>query len=288
MIQSMTGFGKADFENENLKIEAEIKSLNSKLFDFKIKIPNLPAEHELGIRNILSKYLTRGKIDCSVKVELKNSKGRFKISEEVFDKYYNQLSELSLKYGKSINDVDFFRVLMPLPETIESYEPEMDEVWSYVYNTVEEAAKKLIEFRIQEGDATKTEFLVSIERIKKCLSEVQLYEQERIDTMRMKLKQTLEENQLNAESERFESEIIYYIEKFDVNEEKSRLANHLKYFTTTIEEEAAGKKLNFISQEMGREINTLGSKANHFEIQKLVVIMKDELEKIKEQVLNVL
>lgn len=177
---------------------------------------------------------------------------------------------------------------MNFPEVIESDETVNEEVWNYVYEAVEKALQDFDNFRLQEGKATEKVFLNSIDNIAKNLSIVPKFEQERIDNLKNKIRTSLEESQLSVDNDRFESEIIYYIEKFDINEEKSRLKNHLKYFKETIEEEASGKKLNFIAQEMGREINTLGSKANHFEIQKLVVSMKDELEKIKEQVLNVL
>lgn len=284
----MTGFGKAEFENENFKIEVEVKSLNSKVFDFKIKFPNVPAEKEMHIRNIVSQKAIRGKIDCNIKLDVKENSGKFKINEQVFDKYFKQFSLLNKKYGTFVEEVNFYQILMNFPEVIESDETVNEEVWNYVYEAVEKALQDFDNFRLQEGKATEKVFLNSIDNIAKNLSIVPKFEQERIDNLKNKIRTSLEESQLSVDNDRFESEIIYYIEKFDINEEKSRLKNHLKYFKETIEEEASGKKLNFIAQEMGREINTLGSKANHFEIQKLVVSMKDELEKIKEQVLNVL
>ncbi len=288
MIKSMTGFGKAEFENDNVKIEVQIKSLNSKVLDLKIKFPNIPAENELKIRNIISAEVSRGKIDCEIKLQPKGNEGKFKINDKIFDKYYKQFISLNKKYGTFVEEVNFYQILMNLPEVIESEEIEISEIWETIYNAVKEAVKNLNEFREQEGQATKKVFLNSIEAIKQHLNTVPNFENERIETMRQKLHKALKDNKLDIDNERFESEIIYYIEKFDINEEKVRLANHLKYFLETLEQENTGKKLNFITQEMGREINTMGSKANNFEIQKLVVAMKDELEKIKEQILNIL
>ena len=288
MVKSMTGFGKAEFENDNVKIEVEIKSLNSKTFDFKIKFPNVSAENEMYIRNMVSKKVIRGKIDCNIKVDMKDNAGKFKINEKIFDKYYKQFISLNKKYGTFVEEVNFYQILMNFPEVIESDETVKQEVWNYIYETVEKALEDFDNFRSQEGKATEKVFLTSIEKIDENLNKVYEFEQERIDNLKNKMRTSLEESQLSIDNDRFESEIIYYIEKFDINEEKSRLKNHLKYFKQTLNEEGSGKKLNFITQEMGREINTLGSKANHFEIQKLVVGMKDELEKIKEQVLNIL
>lgn len=288
MLQSMTGFGKADLENDSLKIEVEIKSLNSKGFDLKIKFPNIPAEQEMKIRNILSKKLIRGKIDCNVKVEYKANQGKYKINEKIFDKYYKQFSKIAKKYGKFPEEVNAYEILMSLPEIIESQDFETSEMWDLVIETIEKATENLINFRKQEGEATKKDLLNNVNKINELLLKVPEFEQDRINNIKNKLKTALEENKLNINSERFESELIYYLEKFDINEEKIRLANHIKYFKETILEANSGKKLNFIGQEMGREINTMGSKANHFEIQRLVVSMKDELERIKEQVLNIL
>lgn len=284
----MTGYGKAEFENEKVKIEVEIKSLNSKGFDFKIKFPNIPADKEMYIRNLVSKKAIRGKIDCTIKVEAKNNEGKFKINENVFDKYYNQFNALNKKYGTFVEEVNFYQILMNLPEVIENNDVETEEFWPFVFSTIGKALESFNQFRLQEGKATNEVIVNSANNIQQLLNKVPDFEQQRIDNLKNKLKTSLDDSKLSVDSDRFESEIIYYIEKFDINEEKVRLSNHLKYFGETLNEEASGKKLNFITQEMGREINTLGSKANHFEIQKLVVGMKDELEKIKEQVLNIL
>lgn len=288
MIKSMTGFGRAILENDKLKVEVEIKSLNSKIFDLKIKFAEMTAFQEMEIRNILSKKLVRGKVDCNIKLDLKTNVGSFSINDNVFDKYYKEFSKLNKKYGTFVEEVNFYQILMNLPEVVENKEPETEEFWDSIKNTIEKAADKLDEFRHQEGKATKEHFKSCLNNIDENLKKVLEFEQERVENMRKKLKIALEENKLNVNSDRFESELIYYIEKFDINEEKIRLANHLKYFQETMQEANSGKKLNFITQEIGREINTMGSKANHFQIQRLVVSMKDELEKIKEQVLNVI
>ena len=283
----MTGFGKANLENDSIKIEVEIKSLNSKGFDLKIKFPNISAEQEMKMRKIISEKLFRGKIDCFVKVEYKQNQGNYQINEKIFDKYYSQFSGITKKYGKFPEEVNVFEILMKLPEVIENQKYESPEMWELIYETIEKATQNLIEFRNQEGKATEEDLLNNIEKINDNLLKIPEFEQERIEKLRNKLEKALEDNKLNVNSEKFESELVYYIEKFDINEEKIRLSNHLKYFKETIKEQKSGKKLNFISQEMGREINTLGSKAHHFEIQKFVVGMKDELEKIKEQILNI-
>ncbi len=288
MLQSMTGYGKAIFENENQKIEIEIKSLNSKTLDLKIKYPNITGEQEMFIRNIISEKLNHGKIDCNINVICKNNKGKFKINENVFDKYYNQINKVLEKYDEFSDKNSIYQSLLLLPEIIESEEQETEDSWIQTEKTFNIAMEKIIKFRKQEGEAIAKSLLISLEKISFFLTEVPDYELERTDGLKQKLRKLFEENQLLIDSDRLESEMIYYIEKFDISEEKSRLANHLKYFKETMKEEFCGKKLSFISQEMGREINTLGSKANHFEIQRLVVLMKDELEKIKEQVLNIL
>ena len=287
MIKSMTGFGKTNFENDLIKIEVEIKSLNSKGFDLKIKFPNILAEQEMKIRNLLSKSLFRGKIDCSIKIEYKQNQGNYQINEEIFDKYYKQFTGITKKYGKFPEEVNVFEILMKFPEVIENQEYENTEMWELIYETIQNASQKLVDFRTQEGEATQKGLLINIAKIDDNLTIIPQFEQERIEKMRLKLKKALDDNKLDINNDRFESELVYYLEKFDINEEKIRLANHLKYFKETLRENESGKKLNFITQEMGREINTLGSKANHFEIQKLVVGMKDELEKIKEQILNI-
>ncbi len=288
MLQSMTGFGKANFEDENITIDVEIKSLNSKNFDLRLKNGFLSAENEMEIRQILYQKLTRGKIECFISLELKNIKGKYSINENIFEKYYNQLKKISKNYQNNLVNTDFLSIIMHLPEIMEANDFDINAEWNYIKNTVNEAAEKLVEFRKQEGAATANVLKTYIENIKKYLQKVPDFEMERIDLIRKKIENSFADTNLNIEKERLEAELIYYLEKYDIQEEKNRLSNHLKYFLETLNQENTGKKLGFITQEMGREINTLGSKANHFEIQKLVVMMKDELEKIKEQILNIL
>jgi uncharacterized protein (TIGR00255 family) len=284
----MTGFGKANFEDENITIDVEIKSLNSKNFDLRLKNGFLSAENEMEIRQILYQKLTRGKIECFISLELKNIKGKYSINENIFEKYYNQLKKISKNYQNNLVNTDFLSIIMHLPEIMEANDFDINAEWNYIKNTVNEAAEKLVEFRKQEGAATANVLKTYIENIKKYLQKVPDFEMERIDLIRKKIENSFADTNLNIEKERLEAELIYYLEKYDIQEEKNRLSNHLKYFLETLNQENTGKKLGFITQEMGREINTLGSKANHFEIQKLVVMMKDELEKIKEQILNIL
>ncbi len=288
MIKSMTGFGKSNYISEDLNIEVEIKSLNSKNYDLKIKSPNLPAEKEIAIRNIIYKKLFRGKIECNIKLQLNTKYGEYKINEKMFDNYYNQFSELTNKYGNSIEEVNFYEILMNLPEIIEHNDNFSQEVWNLIINLIDKTTEKLTKFRIQEGKSTEKDLIKYLTNIENYLSEVSKYEPERIKNLKNKIYTAFNENKLELENEKLEKELIYYLEKFDISEEKSRLKNHIIYFKKTLKEKYPGKKLNFISQEMLREMNTMGAKANHFDIQHLVVSMKDELEKIKEQVLNIL
>jgi uncharacterized protein (TIGR00255 family) len=284
----MTGFGKAEFENNEIKIDVEIKSLNSKSLDLRIKLPNISAEKELIIRNYISKNLTHGKIDCTITIENKLLKGNYSINQEIFDKYYGEFDKVVYKYGKNMKDINFYPILMSLPEVVSSKEITMDKDWDNIYQTLEKATNNFLDFRKQEGKSIENDLVKCIDNIEFALKDVPKFEKERGETMRNKILSFFKEQNLAVDKDRLESEMIFYIEKFDINEEKIRLSNHLKYFIETLVENNVGKKLNFIAQEIGREINTMGSKANHFEIQKLVVKMKDELEKIKEQTLNIL
>lgn len=288
MLQSMTGFGRAEYNNDEISIEVEIKTLNSKTLDLRVRNGFLSAENELNIRNHIANKLFRGKVDVFIDLKIKNEKGKFSLNKDVFEKYYNQFSEISKLHGNNISDVDFYSIIMRLPEVVVSEEFDVSKIWENIYNTFIIATENTIEFRNQEGQATQNVLIEYLQNIKTNLSFVPNYEDERIQTMRDKMAKAFDENNVAVNSERLEAELIFYLEKYDLQEEKTRLANHLNYFEQTMKEEFCGKKLGFISQEMGREINTLGSKANHFEIQKLVVQMKDELEKIKEQILNIL
>lgn len=291
MIQSMTGYGKAVCELPNKKISIEIKSLNSKQLDLNTRLPNLYREKEIEVRNLLAKQLSRGKIDLSFYVEAATSDKITKINSEVIKNYHKQLQTIASDLG--LNDsTDFLKVIMPLPDTVKVELAELnEEEWKAIAVTLQNAINDIIEFRTREGQALETDITERIRIIGELLKEVPNYETQRIDKIKTRIRENLEEvgQSSKIDENRFEQEIIFYLEKLDVTEEKVRLNNHLEYFLETIENNnAVGKKLGFITQEIGREINTLGSKANDADLQKIVIRMKDELEKIKEQILNVL
>ena len=290
MIQSMTGFGKTVVEFPSKKINIEIKSLNSKQLDLNTRIPNVYREKEIEIRNLLSKEVERGKVDFYIIIEHKDTSISSKINQGAVANYYAQIKETADKLNIEVPS-DWFSVILRLPETIKTEVSELNEdEWGEIKSAIIEALKAFNEFRVQEGAMLEAIFKSKIENIGKLLIEVEKYESERIERVRTKIMEAIKKLEIASYDEsRFEQEMIYYIEKLDVNEEKTRLSNHLKYFIETIEtEKNQGRKLGFIIQEIGREINTLGSKSNHAEMQKIVVQMKDELEQIKEQVLNVL
>lgn len=287
MIHSMTGFGKAELVLDEKKINVEIRSLNSKQADINTRISSVYREKELEVRKLLTKELQRGKIDFALYAENISSSSNVQVNSELIESYQSQLKELSF-----INDnSDFLSVVMRMPDVLINEKPVLDEnEWKDISLTIKDAISKFKEFRNQEGAAMGEELANRVNAIKNELVKVEDFEEERILKVKDRLKENLDKlEDSNVDQNRFEQEIIYYLEKFDVTEEKVRLANHCDYFLQTMElAEGQGKKLGFICQEMGREINTLGSKANHQEIQKIVVDMKDNLEKIKEQVLNVL
>ena len=291
MLQSMTGFGKATCEYNNKKIVIEVKSLNSKQLDVSIKIPNLYREKELEIRNEISQKLERGKIDFSLFIENVGKETTTQFNQAIIEGYYQQINNLSEYLG--INPPNnWFDLFLRLPDSLKTDISELDEEeWQTVKKAMQQAFDELVAFRVQEGKAIENVFYNKINNIQQLLSEIASYETERIEKIKAKLKEGLESisDKIDYDKNRMEQELIYYIEKLDINEEKTRLQNHLNYFIQVLEEEQAqGKKLGFIAQEIGREINTLGAKANHNEIQKIVVKMKDELEQIKEQIMNVL
>ncbi len=291
MLVSMTGFGKSTVELSDKKITIEIKSLNSKQTDLNMKIPALYRERELEIRNMISTALNRGKIDCGIFYEVTDSERSATVNKEVVTGYYNQLKSVADEIGVEIKG-DIMQTIMRMPDTLKSERPELsNEEWLALRDGVQKAISLLIEFRKQEGDALAQDLNQRVSNIEKYLKEALKYESERLEKIKSRITDHLSEIEGSSmfDANRFEQEMIYYIEKYDITEEKVRLENHLKYFISTMNNESInGKKLGFISQEIGREINTLGSKANHADIQQLVVNMKDELEKIKEQVLNVL
>lgn len=290
MVQSMTGFGKAIAEFNDKKITIEIKSLNSKQLDLNVRLPVIYREKEMDIRSELLQRLERGKVDLSVYVENIGKQSSTQINQNAVESYYRQITGIANNLNITLPE-DWFSVLLRLPESIKMEVSELDESeWKIVSDTLQLALGKLLDFRKQEGAMLRSLFTEKITNITNLLSDIDVYENERIEKIREKLQESLQKlENISYDQNRFEQELIYYIEKLDINEEKHRLANHLRYFTDTMDKEKSqGKKLGFIIQEIGREINTLGSKSNHVEMQKIVVKMKDELEQIKEQVLNVL
>ena len=292
-MQSMTGFGKAVSEFTDKKVVIEVKSLNSKQLDLYTKINYFYRSKELEIRNLVQQELGRGKVELSLVVDqVSEATAGVQINKVAFNNYVNQIKEISEESGVALPN-DWFTVVMRMPEVLKAEQNEelSDEEWEQTLSAIKEALKALNEFRTQEGEGLKKFFIERIDTIRGYLAEVPNYEKARIDKIKARLEENLAtlEEKVSLDSGRLEQEMIFYIEKLDISEEKQRLAKHLDYFIETMEKEpACGKKLGFIAQEMGREINTLGSKSNCSELQVLVVNMKDELEKIKEQVLNVL
>ncbi|KAA6340581.1 hypothetical protein EZS27_011552 [termite gut metagenome] len=292
MIQSMTGYGKATKELSDKKINVEIKSLNSKVMDLSTRIASSYREKELEIRNEISKILERGKVDFSLWIEKKDcAEAAIPINQSLVGEYYRQIKEISDKLNIPL-PADWFQTLLRLPDVMTKNDTQelSQEEWKEVLGVIQEAIDNLITFRKQEGAALTEKLHEKIQNIYQLLESVTLYEKERVEKIKERITDALEKNiGVDYDKNRLEQELIYYIEKLDINEEKQRLKNHLDYFITTLEiDTGQGKKLGFISQEIGREINTLGSKSNHAGMQKIVVQMKDELEQIKEQVLNVM
>lgn len=288
MLMSMTGFGKASGTYQSKKISIEVRSLNSKSADINVRMHNSYKELETEARKIITNALERGKIDLNLNLESSGDSKAFTINKDLAKAYYADLKEINASINETSSD--YLSLILRMPDIYINEKEEMsDEEKTSVLELIELACKNLNEFRRQEGIALEIEFTERIEDIRRLLNEVPKYEQERIDTVRERMRKGLEEAAgVNYDQNRLEQELIFYIEKFDVAEEKMRLSNHLDYFLETMKTEASGKKLGFITQEIGREINTLGSKSNHALMQKLVVDMKDNLEKIKEQVLNTL
>ncbi len=286
----MTGYGRAEATFENQKITVELRSLNSKGMDLAVRMPSILREKEMEIRNRISSEVIRGKCDFSIYIEKIGGATSTVIDKEMVKNYYAELRALEEELGITTQDV--LPVLLKMPEVMQSSKEELTEdLWQQIDTLITECVQAFNAFRRQEGNSLETDLLERITSIAHLLLKVEPYEGERIETVRARLNKNIEElvEKNNFDANRFEQELIYYLEKYDVSEEKVRLTNHLEYFKTTLNDEIEqGKKLGFIGQEIGREINTLGSKANHAEIQKLVVLMKDELERIKEQVLNVL
>lgn len=286
MVLSMTGFGRSEGVFEGKKITVEVKSLNSKTFDMNIKIPLRYKEKEFEIRRMLNDLLYRGKVDCYVGYEQISEQNDVKINTQLIKGYMKQLKECAT----DAPEFEYLKMAVRMPDAISSQPEEIGENESeFLLDLIKKTAEKMIEFRQEEGQTLQTELLKNIEAIRTFLAEVAPFEEGRIHNLRQRYQQALQEYEGGIDETRFYQEMAYFAEKLDVSEEKVRLTQHLDYFQEVLRNESCnGKKLGFIAQEMGREINTLGSKANHAEIQKLVVKMKDELEKIKEQALNIL
>lgn len=289
MIRSMTGFGRAETNWGKRKVALEIKALNSKQLDLVLRIPNEFRTVEFDLRNLLAEKLQRGKIDLTVNVESSGVNGQM-IQAEAAREAWRQLEQLSFELGKPLPQ-DVFSLLVRFPGFFASSEPEaIDAFAGPLRDALSEAMQALDSFRIREGQVLKQDLLSRVEQIVSLLDQTEPFESQRIEQVKNRLSKNLIEfaNQQKFDQNRFEQELIYYLEKLDITEEKVRLRQHCTYFVETIDEDFAGKKLAFIAQEMGREINTMGSKANDASIQRLVVQMKDELEKVKEQLFNVL
>ena len=286
MIQSMTGFGKATLQLPTKKITVEIKSLNSKGLDLNTRMPSVFREMELGLRNQISQRLERGKIDFSLYVEVTGEETSSKINVPIVKGYINQMKAVI----PNADVTELMKMAVRMPDALKTERDEIDEnEWQQIQTVIDEALANIVQFRKDEGVSLEKEFLHRIANIMTLMNNAVAYDAERVETVKTRLRTALAELKENVDENRFEQELIFYLEKYDITEEKVRLENHLNYFIETLAgTEANGRKLGFITQEMGREINTMGSKSNHAEMQKLVVMMKDELEKIKEQVLNVL
>ncbi|RBN49867.1 YicC/YloC family endoribonuclease [Flavobacterium psychrolimnae] len=286
MIQSMTGFGKATLQLPTKKITVEVKSLNSKGLDLNVRMPSLYREMELGLRNQIALKLERGKVDFSIFIESTAEQTSTKVNVPIVKAYINQLREV---YADA-DETELMKMAIRMPDTMKIERDEIDENdWVQIQTVIEEALQNILNFRKDEGMSLEKEFQLRIGNIRQYMTEALALDPERVQAIKDRLQTAISELKVNVDENRFEQELIYYLEKLDITEEKVRLTNHLDYFLETINgAEANGRKLGFITQEMGREINTMGSKSNHAQMQKLVVQMKDELEKIKEQVLNVL
>jgi uncharacterized protein (TIGR00255 family) len=282
----MTGFGKASLQLPTKKITVEIKSLNSKGLDLNTRMPSVFREMELGLRNQISQRLERGKVDFSLYVEVTGEETTSKINVPIVKGYINQMRAVI----PTADETELMKMAVRMPDALKTERDEIDEnEWKQIQTVINEALENIANFRKDEGASLEKEFQLRISNINNLMNEAVSYDAERVETVKTRLRTALDELKVNVDENRFEQELIFYLEKYDITEEKVRLGNHLNYFLETLNgTEANGRKLGFITQEMGREINTMGSKSNHTEMQKLVVMMKDELEKIKEQVLNVL
>ncbi len=288
MIQSMTGYGKSVLQLPTKKVTIEIKSLNSKNLDLNTRIPSYYKVKELAMRKKLASLLIRGKVDFSIYVEMTADETSTKINKGVVTSYMNQLR--GVVDTESSSDVELLHMAVKMPDALKTEREELDDnEWNEIEKHIDIALKEILQYRTDEAASLEEDFKQRITNIKSCLEEVKEMDGERIENVKQRLGKALDELKVEVDENRFEQELIYYLEKLDINEEKVRLANHLDYFLQELASNVSnGKKLGFIVQEIGREINTTGSKANFAPLQKVVIQMKDELEKIKEQILNVL
>ncbi|AXT57416.1 YicC family protein [Aquimarina sp. MMG015] len=288
MIKSMTGFGKSILQLPTKKITIEVKSLNSKNLDLNARIPSQYREKELEMRKTIAKTLERGKVDFSLYVEVTGEENSTKINESIVKDYMKQLGSISV-YAKQ-EELELIKMAVRMPDALKTERAEVDKKeFEAIKGGLSDALKAIENYRLDEGKALEKDFITRVKNIGDLLEKVIAIDPERIEVVRERLHKAVSELKEQVDENRFEQELVYYLEKFDITEEKVRLANHLEYFTTTINtKDSNGKKLGFITQEIGREINTIGSKSNYAPMQQLVVQMKDELEKIKEQLLNIL
>ncbi len=285
MIQSMTGYGKHVVQLPSKKITIELKSLNSKSLDINARLPQFYREKELELRKMIANALNRGKVDFNLYVEITGEETTAEVNKGVVKNYMEQLADIAKG-----DDIKLLEMALRMPDTLKTDKDDIDEEeYRAIIEAMEEALTKIVEFRNEEGKVLEEDFVARLQNLNELLEAVKAMDPERLGTVRERLDKAVADLKVELDANRFEQELIYYLEKYDITEEKVRLANHLKYFETTLNsDDSNGKKLGFISQEIGREINTIGSKANYAPMQQLVVQMKDELEKIKEQMLNVL
>jgi uncharacterized protein (TIGR00255 family) len=285
----MTGYGKAECVHHNKQIVVEIKSVNSKALDINLRLPTAYRGYESEIRGLLNKVVQRGKVDVFISLEAPNNKAVAEINTGIFNTYYTQLLGLMTELNIEPDQNNMVSAILRMPDVLRQSVEQLDEEeWQSVMDCFVRALNEFDAFREKEGEIIMQDIAQRITCIVDLLQQVDAHEHCRRDTVRQRILTSVESLQVNYDENRFEQELIYYIEKFDITEEKVRLKQHAQYFLDTAKEEAPGRKLGFIAQEIGREVNTLGSKANHASIQKIVVLMKDELEKVKEQLLNVL
>ncbi len=284
----MTGYGKSVLHLSDKKVTIEVKSLNSKNLDLNVRIPSYYREKELNVRKELASKLVRGKVDFSIYVEMTADETSTSVNKGVVAEYMQQLRNV-VQTGTS-DDVELLKMAVKMPDALKTSREELDEnEWTQINQNIQEAIKEIIQYRVDEAASLEDDFKLRIQNIQSYLEEVKSFDEARIDYVKERLKKAIDDLKVETDENRFEQELIYYLEKLDINEEKVRLANHLTYFLQELAtDDSNGKKLGFIVQEIGREVNTIGSKANFAPMQKVVIQMKNELEKIKEQILNVL